>query len=270
MDPIEIEGPTVADAVENALKASGLRRDQVEIAVLQEESAGFMGLGAKPARVRLTEKRWGPGAPAGEPLAPRADRAPRREPPRERREPRREPAREPRRESPSEPRAPRPEAAPLSPEQAARACAKASALVEEVLRAMTIAAPTVSASWDADLERVKVSVESQDASLLVGRDGRVLESLQFLVTLMLSRAGDAPVAVQVDALSYWEKKEGAVVDAAHRAADSVRATGKPYRLEPMDASMRRLVHRTLASDPEVATVSEGEGTWRKIVVRPRK
>lgn len=134
---------------------------------------------------------------------------------------------------------------------------------------MGIAAPTATSAWDADLERVKISVESQDASLLVGRDGRVLESLQFLATLMLSRGGGAPLAVQVDALSYWEKREQAVLDAARAAAETVKATGKPVRMEPMDSSMRRLVHRTLSSSPEVTTASEGEGAWRKLVIRPR-
>lgn len=289
MNPIEIEGRTVAEAVETAVRQSGLRRDQVEIAVLQEESSGFMGLGAKPARVRLTEKRWGPdspAAPAAPPAPSRPARAPRPEPrsaprPVRREEPRRE---KPRREAPraaaphpveprpaeSRPRRDETPSKPLTPAEAAAACEKARALVAELLGLMKIAAPTVSVSWDADMERVKAVVESQDAPLLVGRDGRVLESLQFLATLMLSRGADVPLAVQVDALSYWEKKEQAVLDQARRGAESVRLSGQPYRLEPMDAAMRRLIHRTLSSDASISTGSEGEGPWRKIVIRPRR
>ena len=48
------------------------------------------------------------------------------------------------------------------------------------------------------------------------------------------------------------------------------ATGKPCRLEPMDASMRRLIHRAYAANPDITTSSEGEGPWRKLVIRPRK
>jgi len=176
--------------------------------------------------------------------------------------------------APEPARAPRPERSespskPLTPAEAAEHCAKAQALVLELVKLMGIAAPTASSSWDADLERVKIVVESQDASLLVGRDGRVLESLQFLAALMLSRGGGAPLAVQVDALAYWEKREQAVLDAARAAAETVKATGKPVRMEPMDSSMRRLVHRTLTGNPEVTTASEGEGAWRKLVIRPR-
>ena len=301
MQPIETEGPSVSEAVDAALKQSGLRRDQVEVTVIQEGSSGFLGLGSKPARVRLTEKRWGPDSPVP-PAAPQAParRAPvRHAPPRQsappprpvipaprpvsrpaprpetRPAPRPETRSEPRRESrpaqaPRRMESPRPQAAPLSPAEAAEACARAATLLTELLKLMSVAAPTVTSSWDADMERVKAVVESQDASVLVNRDGRVLESLQFLTTLMLSRTGNTPVAVQVDTLSYWEKREQAILDQARRAIAEVMATGKPCRLEPMDASMRRLIHRTYAANPDISTSSEGEGPWRKLVIRPRK
>ena len=279
MQPIESEGRTVAEAVEAALSRSGLRRDQVEITVLQEGSAGFMGLGAKPARVRLTEKRWGPDSPVAAPSAPARtpSRAPSRPAPSrpsprpQERAPQRAPERAPQRAP--EPRAPRrEESAPraITAAESAAACDAAQKLVLETLKLMGIAAPTATAAWDADLERVKIAVESQDASLLVGREGRVLESLQFLATLMLSRGSGAPIAIQVDALSYWEKREKAVLEEARKAADSVKANGKPVRMEPMDSSMRRLVHRTLGNDPDVTTGSEGEGPWRKLVIRSKK
>ena len=299
MEPIESEGRTVKDAVDAALAKCGLRRDQVEITVTDEGSKGFMGMGAKPAKVRLNEKRWGPDSPAPAPSAPKpqsrppirnsAPRPPERRP---------EPKPEPRRERAPEPRAPQRAVEPVRPPQrapdpvrapeparapreriqsstpitaaeAAEACTKAQKLVVELLQLMAIAAPTAAATWDPELERVKIAVESQDASLLVGRDGRVLESLQFLTTLMLSRGGGTPLAVQVDALSYWEKREKSVLDEARAAVETVKATGKPVRMEPMDSSMRRLVHRTLTANPDVTTSSEGEGPWRKLVVRPR-
>ncbi len=156
-----------------------------------------------------------------------------------------------------------------SPQEAEKICARAVELLTELLRLTSIAAPTVSASWDPAMERVKAVVESQDAPLLVERDGRVLEALQIIATLLLNRGSEIPVALQVDALSFWEKRETAILDAARNGADSVRATGRPYRLEPMDASMRRLIHRALAADPDVTTASEGEGPWRKIVLRSR-
>lgn len=274
MEPIESEGRTVAEAVETALRKSGLRRDQVEITVTQEGSTGFMGLRASPAKVRLTEKRWGPDSPA-----PVPSRAPARNPvprvPERRPEPRAPRVREEAAAAvPSQRRAQGAPARlaqrpPVSADEAAQSCAKAQALVVELLRLMAIAAATTTVAWDAGLERVKISVESQDAPLLIGREGRILESLQFLAALMLSRGGGSPLAVQVDALSYWEKREQAVLEEVCHAATVVKATGKPVRMAPMDASMRRLIHRTLTANPDVTTASEGEGPWRKVVIRPR-
>jgi spoIIIJ-associated protein len=76
MESIEIEGKTVAEAVEKALSRLGLRRDQVEVQTLQEASAGFMGLGAKPARVRVTQKIWGEPSAAGSQSKPAPTRKP--------------------------------------------------------------------------------------------------------------------------------------------------------------------------------------------------
>ncbi len=281
MQPIESEGPSVCEAVDAALKKSGLRRDQVEVAVLQESSSGFLGLGSKPARVRLSEKRWGPASPVPPtaPPVPARRAPPRQAPPRQAAPPPRPVIPAPRAQSRPAPRpapparraeSPRQRQTPLSPAEATEACARASALLSELLKLMSVAAPTVSTAWDSDMERVKAVVESQDASVLVSRDGRVLESMQFLTTLMLSRTTSAPVAVQVDALSYWEKREQAILDQARRAIAEVMTTGKPCRLEPMDASMRRLIHRTYAANPDITTSSEGEGPWRKLVIRPRK
>lgn len=298
MTPIEIEGRTVAEAIDAALKQSGLRREQVEVTVISEGAAGFLGMGAKPARVRIAEKRWGEGAPppmpasTPKPAAPKAAPYPKPAPkPAARVEPKPAPKAAPRAEPKPTP-APRPapaapraeprakperrerESAPayraLTAAEAAAACTKAQELVGELLKMMSVAAPTLNATWDADMERVKLVVESQDASNLVGRDGRVLESLQFLTTLMMSRGAETPVAVQVDALSYWEKRETAILDAARKGIAAVVADGRPYRLEPMDAAMRRLIHRTFSSNPDIVTGSEGEGPWRKVVIRPRK
>ena len=57
MESIESEGKTVAEAVDNALKKLNLRRDQVEVQILQESSEGFMGFGSKAARVRITAEQ---------------------------------------------------------------------------------------------------------------------------------------------------------------------------------------------------------------------
>lgn len=262
MESIESEGKTVAEAVDSALKKLNLRRDQVEVQILQEANPGFMGFGAKPARVKIAEKLWGTkSAPQPAVREPRPAAGPKKQ-----------------NSAPPPPRPyippPQPIPPPASAENASvdprAACDQGIEKLKGILRLMALSNPSLSADWDSAQERVKIRVEAPDVEKLIGPGGKTLESLQFLLTLILSRSLGAPVAVQVDALGHWEKREKDILSEARRAVDEVKTTGRPFRLSPMEAPMRRLVHKTLASHPDVETASEGEGSWRKIVIRPRK
>ena len=69
---------------------------------------------------------------------------------------------------------------------------------------------------------------------------------------------------------YWKQKEESVITQVHQAIEEVKRTGQLVRLQPMDSALRRMVHRALAESPDVETISEGEGSWRKVVLRPKK
>ncbi|MFA5139987.1 MAG: RNA-binding cell elongation regulator Jag/EloR [Elusimicrobiota bacterium] len=302
MKEIEMEGKTVTIAVENGLGELGLKRDQVEVEVLDQGSPGILGFGTKPARVRIRAKQWGEGTPAEaqpqtskaqsstagiDPVRPpRAEPRPRQGPPRGERPPRREQRPErPERGRPSSSsreehsRAPRTEAprpqrtAPpraRTPEDTAKACQVAEETLKEVLSLALLQDAKVRCSWDAAQDRVKAEVETADAGLLIGKGGRTLESLQFLITVMVGRKTGIPTAIQVECEGYWQKIEAKIIGEAEQAASEVKRTGRPYRFDPMEPALRRLIHRRLVDDPEVETASEGEGPWRKVVVKPKK
>lgn len=296
---IEVEGKTVTMAVEKGLAELGLRRDQVEVHVLQEANPGFLGIGAKTARVRLTEKSWneerGLGgnrptieksayAPVGRP-APRAaprpsrrddsqhhDRGGERGGDRGRRGDRgdrgdyRPSGRDRDRETMRLAKSPQ----PTAPPDPVKACELAKAWVSELLKAMDLQVGKVSTEWDAAQMRVRVDVETPDGETIIGKDGKTLESLQFLSTLVVSRRLGNPVAIQVETAGYWADREESILTQVHQAIEEVKRTGKLVRLQPMDSSLRRMVHRALAESSDVETVSEGEGAWRKVVLRPKK
>ncbi|HAH07247.1 MAG TPA: hypothetical protein DCM05_12115 [Elusimicrobia bacterium] len=275
MKEIEVEGKTVTIAVENGLKQLELRRDQAEVQVLDEGSAGFLGIGAKPARVLIREKRWGESSSPVEPpsVRPQSPKpAPRSHTPRPERAPR-----PPRPQQAPKPRAegPAPEERPRKtetepPADIPKACETAEAVVKEVLALTGVGAPTTRAAWDAEQVRVRVEVDTPDAAILIGKSGKTLESLQFIVTVIVGRRMGSPVAVQVDSQGYWKRIEDRIVSDIQAAVGDVKRTGRPFRFEPMDPAMRRLVHRKLMNDPDVETASEGEGPWRKVVVKPRR
>lgn len=273
MRELEIDGKSVTVAVEAGLKELGLRRDQVEVQVLEEGSSGFLGIGAKPARVLLREKHWTDPAsgPAEPPLARPASKsapAPKRSRPRE--EHRERPAAANGHAHPvSETH--RAERAPAEdvPVDTAKALETAEGVLREILGLMGISDASIKTGWDAEQWRVRAEVECADSGLIVGKGGKTLESLQFLTTVITGRRMKVPVAVQVDSQGHWRQIEEKIVSEIEKAVSEVKATGRAFKLEPMEPAMRRLVHRKLTKHPDIETSSEGEGSWRKVVLRPR-
>jgi spoIIIJ-associated protein len=116
-------------------------------------------------------------------------------------------------------------------------------------------------------ENIVFSGESEDR--LMARDGAVLEALDHLVNTVRIR-GDRDVPRSIFLMEGQEApSEENIVSAALHAADEVKQTGRPYRLDPMPPEERRIVHQTLANHPGVETTSEGEGPFRKVVVKPK-
>jgi spoIIIJ-associated protein len=117
--------------------------------------------------------------------------------------------------------------------------------------------------------RAVIDISGDDLGLLIGRRGDTLQSLQYLVNLIVARRYPGMGAVMLDVEHYRHRREEQVVSLAQRMADRVRQTGSPITLEPMSAAERRLVHITLAEDPELETNSVGEGDNRKVVISTR-
>ena len=85
---------------------------------------------------------------------------------------------------------------------------------------------------------------------------------------MLNKNRQQRLALKVDTGDYWKSKEEEIAKRVEQAINEVKSSSQPYRLEPMPAPMRKLVHNLVkASYPEMETMSEGEGQWRKVVIR---
>ncbi len=147
---------------------------------------------------------------------------------------------------------------------------EAESLMRELLLKMGFEDAEVSSLWEEQQERAKLSLSGESAHHLLGLEGKTLESLQFIFNILLSRQTGKECAVQVDALGYWEKKEKDIFAKVDYGISEVKRLKTPYRLPPMNAATRRMIHKVLAANPEIESVSEGEGVWRKIILRPRQ
>ncbi|MFH1619455.1 MAG: Jag N-terminal domain-containing protein [bacterium] len=157
----------------------------------------------------------------------------------------------------------------ISTVEAQQAVELSKSVLSEILSLLGMGFTISRADWDPVQSRVHVEFDSDAGDSLVGKDGYTLEALQLLTTLIVSRKGKLSVAVQVDTLNYWKTSESELMARVSQAVENVRKTGQPVRLAPMSSPVRRFIHKTLASTcGDVETASEGEGRFRKIVIKP--
>ena len=117
--------------------------------------------------------------------------------------------------------------------------------------------------------KVYVELESNtNSGLIIGRKGKTLEALQFMVNLIVNHKTGSDKKIILDIENYREKREKALRKMSRDVATRVIRTGKPWTLEPMNPFERRLIHLTLQNDTRVTTKSEGQGIYRKIKILP--
>ena len=157
------------------------------------------------------------------------------------------------------------EAAPIDPAIAARA----QEIAEQFLEKMGLDAAVVP-SEDAPPGTLGLTIEGTDVGILIGKHGATLQAFQYLVNLTINNgvAVDEGVRVVVDAGNYRARRQNSLEQTARMAAQRVRMSGRPVRLDPMPSSERRIVHAFLQVEVGVSTQSEGREPQRRIVVFP--
>lgn len=140
--------------------------------------------------------------------------------------------------------------------------------LKRVIQAMGIDDATVELSQDS--EQVLFDITTEDAGLVIGRHGKVLNGLQRLAQIQLHQHADNKLYVRVDAENYRSRRRGTVQHLAEKTANKVKQTKQPVILEPMPAHERKQIHRYLHHHSGVKTHSEGKEPNRYLVVEPTK
>lgn len=117
-------------------------------------------------------------------------------------------------------------------------------------------------------ETLTIAFEGPDARLFVGRNGQVLDTLQYLATLIVNRRSTQRLRIVFDADSYRARRETTLIKLAQDIAAQVKGSGEEAVLDPLSPLERRIVHNALSDDPGVRTYSEGEEPDRFIIISP--
>lgn len=117
-------------------------------------------------------------------------------------------------------------------------------------------------------DNVRYDIETENAGLVIGRHGKVLNGLQTLAQNHMHQLAHSKINVRVDAEKYRERRRNTVESLARRTADKALKTNRRVKLDPMPAHERKQIHRYLNANPKVKTHSEGREPKRYLVVEP--
>lgn len=142
---------------------------------------------------------------------------------------------------------------------------KAKEFLKDVLEAMDITA-VVEATYSEEEQTLEVVLNGEDMGVLIGKRGQTLDSLQYLVSLVVNKGTAEYIRVKVDTENYRERRKLTLENLAKNIAFKVKRTKRSVTLEPMNPYERRIIHSALQNDRYVTTHSEGEEPYRKVVV----
>ncbi|MBR2937864.1 MAG: Jag N-terminal domain-containing protein [Oscillospiraceae bacterium] len=267
-------GKTIDEAIENALTQLGMDRDQVSVQVLAQAKAGFLGIGATPAKVEVTYEAPDPAPKVALSSASRSK--PKAKPVVKPEEPKAEapkaevkPA--PKAEEPKErkPKAPKVEAPKAAPKEYAPAAPgsteeKIEVFLKGLLEHMGSAA--VPHAWAEADNTYMVELTGEDLGYLIGRRGDTLDALQHLANYTINRGIDGHIRINVDAECYRQKREESLRRYAQKKAQQVLKAHRRTTLEPMNAYERHVIHATLQDTDRITTYSVGTEPNRRVVI----
>lgn len=231
MEYIRISAKTVDDAITEASIQLGTSSDNIEYEVVEKGSTGFLGFGSRPAVIMARKKEEAPEENFEEVV-----------------------------ETPVK-KAEKPAKAPLDKEAAIK---RAEDFLKGTLNAMNMQVE-IKASFDEE-GTLNIDLNGDEMGVLIGKRGQTLDSVQYLTSLVVNKGNGPYVRVKVDTEDYRRRRKETLENLARNIASKVRRTRKPVFLEPMNPYERRIIHSALQNNPYVATHSEGEEPYRKVVV----
>ena len=207
MEYIEISSKTVNDAITEACQKFLVTSEKLDYIVVDEGSAGFLGIGSKPAVIKARVK--------------------------------------------------------------ASISDNAKDFLNEVFEAMNMVV-VIDAKYDEESRNLNIDLSGDEMGVLIGKRGQTLDSLQYLVSLVVNKESEEYIRVKVDTEDYRNRRKATLEGLAKNISYKVKRTKRAVSLEPMNPYERRIIHSALQNDKYVTTHSEGDEPFRHVVVTLKK
>lgn len=270
---IDFYAKEVTDAIKKACDTLKVSQEELAIEVVETGSFGIFGLIRKKAHIRAVVKKDLESEAVDEPVeqkaeavsSPKASKAkakPKAKKPTPKKTvepvPEKEETAAPKEEKKKQP-APRKAPAEITPESVELVRQQ----LEELLKLMTFPS-SVTAELDNGTVRCQVGEEHEEA--LTGQDGKIIDSLQYLLRKLVARQVEEKIRLSIDVGQFREKRKAELMERAKELAALVKEDGKTQAIPPLNPSERRIVHVALQDDKDIRSRSVGDGLFKKILI----
>lgn len=207
MEYMEFSAKTVNEAITEACQKFTVTSDKLDYVVVEEGSAGFLGIGSKAAVIKARVK------------------------------------------------------SSLND--------NAKTFLNDVFEAMELTV-VVDVKYNEEEKTMDIDLSGDEMGVLIGKRGQTLDSLQYLVSLVVNKDSEDYIRVKVDTENYRQRRKETLENLAKNISYKVKRTKRSVSLEPMNPYERRIIHSALQNDKYVTTHSEGEEPFRRVVVTLKK
>ncbi|SPD76168.1 R3H domain protein [uncultured Desulfobacterium sp.] len=253
METFEFQGKNTEDAIENACRKLNLTRDDIEIEVIEPGSAGIFGLvGGRKARIRVIVsakepqplEKFGPGTVEEIEEDKYAES-----------------------EQMVEPIFEDKIGANIESPEDKNGLIVAKDALEKILNLIPVEGASVTASQMDGI--ISLYIEGDKSGLLIGRKGRTLDALQFVVNKIVNKTLEKRTHVVIDSESYRQRRKEFLTQMALQMGSKAKKIKKPVVTNLLYPHDRRIVHLALKDDNELSTKSRGEGLFKKVIIIPK-
>ncbi len=255
----EFSAKTVDEAITKASLEFEVSSENLEIQIVSEGKAGFLGFGAKPAIIKAAKKEVEKSLPK-EQKKKTVEKVKEEVKPVKEAEP--EIVKEIEKEAPHEEK----KVVVRSEEEIENMKAEAEKFLSGVFKAMNMEVE-IKMEYKASEGNLDIEFIGSDMGILIGKRGQTLDSLQYLTSLVVNKGTQGYVRVKLDTEDYRNRRKETLENLARSIAYKVRKTRKTVSLEPMNPYERRIIHSALQGNRYVETYSEGNEPYRHVVVK---
>ncbi len=265
MDYIEVSGKTVDEALTNALVKLETTSDKVEYEVVSKGSSGFLGIGAKPAVIKARKKADNTKKDTAKVSTKDVDIKQEAEKLVKNVSEIVEKSEDKKvfvENSVKEEKKPEARTEVMSHEEVER---RIRTFLADMFKARDMEVE-VKINFNEKDECVEVELLGDNMGVLIGKRGQTLDSIQYLISLVVNKGKEKYVRIKVDTENYRNRRKETLESLAKNIAYKVKRSKSPVSLEPMNPYERRIIHAALQNDKYVSTRSEGEEPFRHVVI----